>query len=582
MSEIVARLPIVPAEVLTPTPGLELPQTQIVAGDERAIISPAALAQEALAKIRIVGAAIGRVVLRRQPSAEAPTDAESLPPPPENAKPFDPPALQSVLDRIAQATTEAEQAKDDELKFGDDPLITQAMLYQRAGGQYTPSELHALFDGLAVLNETAMVTNEVWRYLDALPDGVLQRAFNNHNGAFTKILDRSAIYHGGNKDFVRLVARAVGDQYGDISEWHHGMDERGVMPDSLRSIVGQMGFERGVGLDLVIEKAERLKGAEQVQYLRDAERTILKNMGFSDEVSHDFRLAISQRTMKKDKEGWTIPISEGGKVNTGEWKGAVSKLYAHSASLELGVKNLTKLYEECGIVNFDYYSHDQLLLMKNFVDRDEATLARLRKLDTAVMITDAFGDHNGGYSHATKGFENSTTMLYFEVRKPSDFYRPFIKMRSRGILPSTAFITMHGSPDCMQFGADGNSYAVSRYKGKRQFRMRDLNIDRIASNYMRPHSQAGVRSVVLHSCSQARRYDLGASNARILARRFKPRDRVVVSAYSRPGYFSRLIATGEPRFSTNGSAVDTHEFRNAGRLHRGVRHTKTQRILGVE
>ncbi len=118
------------------------------------------------------------------------------------------------------------------------------------------------------------------------------------------------------------------------------------------------------------------------------------------------------------------------------------------------------LREHAGIINFDYYSSEQLELTAAALGGHPDTIRHLQAGDTTVVFTDAQGDYNGalstvGENYATHG--NRT--LVFEINEPGDLQKYMLKLVDLGIKPSTIVLAAHGLPGSLNFGRDGSKFA---------------------------------------------------------------------------------------------------------------------------
>ena len=180
----------------------------------------------------------------------------------------------------------------------------------------------------------------------------------------------------------------------------------------------------------------------------------------------------------------------------------------------LGADTLAELRNKTGIVNFDYYSAEQLERMSKLISGDEQLIKHLQDGDVTTVFSDAKGDHNGAMGNTVKVFESTRDRtLYFEINQPSDFYRHSILLRNLGVADSTRVISTHGTPGAMIFGTETNNFAVGSrsYPGKRTYGLQDVKgVQRIANEFMQPSrgfddpmSAYNRKRLILASCSQA-------------------------------------------------------------------------------
>lgn len=180
----------------------------------------------------------------------------------------------------------------------------------------------------------------------------------------------------------------------------------------------------------------------------------------------------------------------------------------------LGAEKAEYLRKEAGIINFDYYKPEQLLLMYDVLNGQSETIKHLRDGDVTVVFTDGQNDYNGAFNGLSEYFrtKNNRT-LFFEVDFPEDFAHFMQLLNDKGIKPSTVVIGAHGSPGSISFGRGKNAFAIGNrrpIKGeepKRQLMLEDLPLADIVHKFMQDSrgidddpGAIGRRRIILNSC----------------------------------------------------------------------------------
>lgn len=259
---------------------------------------------------------------------------------------------------------------------------------------------------------------------------------------------------------------------------------------------------------------------------------ILKATGLPDRIVFNYQRAIEEKSLRKDDNGDTHQGEEFG-LNASMYKTYLARTLERVDSL--GADTLTRIYDGCGIINFDNYSPEQLDRMARFLDGDPELHGYLYSGDLTVVLTDANGDHNGAFGSTASTFDPANSegrVLFFEVQKPTDIYRHMIKVNKSGLKPSTLVLGAHGAPGTMTFGssAHGNEFKITNYdpeaikldreqNGSSDMWMHPLGasdgLKRLVDEYMQdihdpdaPDEAKGRRRIILKSCSQAAQHEV--------------------------------------------------------------------------
>lgn len=239
------------------------------------------------------------------------------------------------------------------------------------------------------------------------------------------------------------------------------------------------------------------------------ERFLSEYVGIPDNLRKEIQLAGYARTMMRDDEG--LPTT---RINSSAYMDFLEGIA--SSFKELGPGAFAQLHEQTGITNFDYYTTPQLMSMSNFINGGSPRINYLKAGDVTVVFLDAKGDYNGAFRHAPKLYEsNNGRTLYFEINKPSDFYRHWTLIKKHGIKPATFVMGAHGREGAMGFGDSDfdlvNTHPEDLESGSQIPLVSAKGLKRIAKDYMQDsrgiddNEQAkGRRRLVLMSCSQAK------------------------------------------------------------------------------
>lgn len=258
------------------------------------------------------------------------------------------------------------------------------------------------------------------------------------------------------------------------------------------------------------------------------------------DISRDLRFASYSRVADPD----TYNVDS-------QYLSSVLKDVAYRSN-KLGTESVVRLYEQAGIVNFDYYTPGQLRLMDKLLQGDPETIAHLKAGDTTVLFNDANGDYNAALSSNGILYETpNNRTLCFEIHTPENFDYYMDILREHAIKPSTLIISSHGYEHGLGMGVKGttgeftltnNVYpeesivqrALMRLRGVQKaeedhpFLVSKDGLARIVNNDMQDSrgiddnpEAMGRRRVILDACMQAKRtqvYQANRSRERSLKR----------------------------------------------------------------
>lgn len=172
----------------------------------------------------------------------------------------------------------------------------------------------------------------------------------------------------------------------------------------------------------------------------------------------------------------------------------------------LGLEKATLLREQAGIVNFDYFTADQLQLTADLLRGDPNATKHLQEHDVVVSMNDARGDYNGALANNSLVYRTAAfRTVVFEIGKSGDFYRHLLLLEKHGIKPSTLAVGAHGNVGVIGFGKDEGEFTLQQQhmgkaSGLRQVVRRFMQDNRGIDD----PSAKGTRRVILDSCHQAR------------------------------------------------------------------------------
>lgn len=172
---------------------------------------------------------------------------------------------------------------------------------------------------------------------------------------------------------------------------------------------------------------------------------------------------------------------------------------------QIGITDIERLYEECGIVNFADIPLSQLRRMVKFIDKDPELMEHLQQHEVCALVKDATNDYNHAFTGAYKMFETEEeATLVFEIAgedgwEPDSLTRTQIarvgeSLKERNIQLSALVIAGHGDRGGTQMG----SAAIG---GKGGMTLAESGLLDIMMNNMKP-DRDGNCSIVYDSCSQ--------------------------------------------------------------------------------
>ncbi|HSX16736.1 MAG TPA: hypothetical protein VLH86_01395 [Patescibacteria group bacterium] len=382
------------------------------------------------------------------------------------------------------------------------------------------------------------------------------------------------------QNLALAMEKALSPTHGRMITWlRDGHTAKEGLPRFAKDMALHAEFARACATSEVSRIEEESTGNELQNRLklRRVEGEILKHIvGVSADMSRDFRLGMRARTVPLTDS--KVVSHKFGGIDTAGWVKLLGD-YGHTVD-GIGLYTAQWLYDNAGIVNFDRYTDSQMERNYEILSGHiPELLERLAAADVTVMMADALGDHNGALNNTPAQFEDDNT-IFFEIRRPSDFYRHFALLRKLGIQPSTLVLTTHGSIGLQGYGAGDEAFYLTsderRYKNAHNVRRSSLG--RLLREYMRPHSETGERIVILDACRQA----LGGklSMAETVARQTEVEDRVVVKAADESINVRKtergpvFISAGRKH---NGKTAQTIEHRRVNKLFRKVSRTRPER-----
>lgn len=409
---------------------------------------------------------------------------------------------------------------DDELQG---KLILQSGNYSNQTANKYIRMLREKADYTALLDgqNPAYARDLVMREVSEIPADRLQSMYfspKDKEGGALRYLLRQGVDIPGVSGVARTNNKIIEKAYGKKC-YHLANDERAlsdpIVREKLETPAGYLSFAINVE-----QPTDTSDYAEFTQALRDNTDIFLRKLGLPDSISYSLQRALNEKTMKKDENGFSA-----------QWEDrCVDAVNLHNQLVsimmtieKIGVENVAKLSEVCGIINIQNYTPEQLERMIQFADGDQETLTMLREGDVTALLIDATGDHNNAMSSTAQVFEKpSGRTLFFEVNQPSDFYRHMARLRKAGIAPSTLAIGAHGSPGAMHFSDSDGKFILTnadideqrenyqRMGAPRVVVQESAGLSRLARDYMQPSrgiddddSQIGQVNIILKSCSQA-------------------------------------------------------------------------------
>jgi hypothetical protein len=377
-------------------------------------------------------------------------------------------------------------------------------------GEYTIVELDGILQALHRVDSATGDAPFAWTYLkDIAPEQFVelrQQPNSIVDGVLAKAVNFGDWRSDPSKCRELMVAAeaATEDRYGGMDKWR---DKGSVVPtnaDYIQTLAGHSSFPVRYA-DIKIEGTRHATNEKQLVALRAAESVILREMlGLPDALARNFKLSISERTMRANDSGRIIPLNQGGGIHPAIWRNVISNIN-HKVAL-LGADTLSRVYKACGIVDFDNLSESTIEMMNDLVQGKEDIIKRLKAQDLQVCIKDNLGDYNNALVDLESTLvREEGDVLFFGVRRPSDLYRPFALLAKHGIKPCTVFLALHGGIGRMGVGPRDStrSYIQARRQDSTTLSIADSSVGSLFRERMQPSKQTGKREVVLIACWQA-------------------------------------------------------------------------------
>lgn len=205
----------------------------------------------------------------------------------------------------------------------------------------------------------------------------------------------------------------------------------------------------------------------------------------------------------------------------------------------IGIDNLERLRNKCGIVNIHQLSEEQVSRMLQFANADPELAKTLHDKEVCVILRDATADWNGAFSHLNSEYETvDGATLVFEISdlgNPNQLKSFANNLRAQGVHAAALVIAGHGMPGDIQMGETSLSFRDRRGKG--EYSPVEAGLGIILED-MEP-DRDGNCSVIFNSCSQAASIgpDFDSSLTRIadLAHASKPEATFHAYGIEKPG-----------------------------------------------
>lgn len=476
-------------------------------------------------------------------------------------------------------------------------------------GKHSAAELHSLFTTLHNIDTTLGGPATAWEHIEHAAGSEAMAELSTQKGTVLDDVIRNGMrttYWRTNsltyKKIVRAADVATTGRFKGMQFWRKD-GEAVETNDYVKDLASDPAFPDAV-VSISAKRIDEDPNATPLQKMvayRQVERYFFKEaLGLSPQLSRMIRFAIDSRTRAEDKDGKIIPLSSpDGGVDMEKWKTTMQAMT--NAANRIGAGNLERMHERAGLVNFDRYTIDQLHRMHLFTldaprdqaehDERAALFAKLRNKDVRLVLSDAYGDHNGALDNLGATLEtDNETALFFEVRKPEDVYRHLALVRHMGVLPASIVFAAHGGIGLIKVGEGKGAFTVvgesdpqkkPKKNDRPEYALKDLRIDRIFRDFMQVSRATGEREIILLSCLQA---NTGAPNAPVtptavrLAEASHPDDNVVVYAADTPTNLAKTT-TGDMTFLQPDPAdpdshiastpLDAIAYRVEGRMVRG-------------
>ncbi len=247
-------------------------------------------------------------------------------------------------------------------------------------------------------------------------------------------------------------------------------------------------------LDVLLSSAGELSLDTEPTKTKDVMLACMEAMDLPAELSEVIASAVLARCYQKSEE-------DGNKEQLKpHYPQAILAKLADTVK-GMGVSTITRLHEECGIVNFADTTRTMLERMVKFIDRDPELMEHLQNHEVCVVIKDASNDPSGTFVHEDSIFETvDEATLLFEVYRSNNGNDETQQITSMGDLlaerdihPSLVVYGAHGNMGLMNMG-----WVTVGAKGKLAFS--DTGFMRIIQA-MKP-DRDGNCSVFIDSCLQ--------------------------------------------------------------------------------
>lgn len=268
----------------------------------------------------------------------------------------------------------------------------------------------------------------------------------------------------------------------------------------------------------------------QRQAGRAFERAFLTEvLGLPRTILQEFWAATYSRVMKKDRKGEIIPEAQGGSLHLVVWSKMLQK-YSERVG-EIGPEVTHKLLEDFGLINIDLLTSKNLDQMRKIVERDPATLEKLRKGNPRLML----GDRYESLFSDPVTDDPEGMMIFGEIGSfhtgdnPMALFAPWTNLVEKyDIVPATVGINVHGilsaglilSGKGMPFMLGAPQPGATPLPGLKHIDMREPT--QLMGTHMRPDSNTGQRHFEIMACHQF-------ATAQQLALATNPADRVAVA-----------------------------------------------------
>ncbi len=247
-------------------------------------------------------------------------------------------------------------------------------------------------------------------------------------------------------------------------------------------------------LDVLLDSTSELQPDTEPTKTKDVMFACMEAMDLPAELSEVIASAVLARCYQKSEEG-------GDKEQLKPYYPQAILVNLADKVKDVGVSTMTRLHEECGIVNFTDITYGMLARMMKFIDRDPELMEHLRNHEVCVVIKDASNDYNGAFTHEDSTFETvDKATLLFEVYRSNNGNDETQQITSMGDLlaerdihPSLVVYSAHGNIGFMNMG-----WVTVGAKGKLAFS--DTGFMRIIQA-MKP-DRDGNCSVFINSCLQ--------------------------------------------------------------------------------